>query len=284
MKLRKTPAYLLIAFAVAVIGMSAATAQDDDPKDAGDYVITARIETMYLLNGDLNPFRINTTTEGGVVTLTGVVRELADKQLAERLAKTVDGVSSVNNQLTVDRSAETSDENREWRQKIEAANLNARIHRRLAYNAGLKDTMVDIDVNGDNVAVSGTVDSAEQEKEIVRIINDTSGVAEVESNLKIATDADTDDDVVADDKDDLGDKIARSDSIQTMSDEWVEKMVESSIIWDDNISIRNIDVEVNDGACILSGTVISEEQKERAEQVAKSTDGVKAVTNNITVL
>ncbi|MDZ4860431.1 MAG: BON domain-containing protein [Candidatus Hydrogenedentes bacterium] len=268
----KRPAYMGMAMALAVMGAVTALAQDN-AKTAEDFVTTARIETIFLMNGDLNPFKINTTTKGGVVIMTGVVREQADKDLAGRLAKSVKGVTSVNNELTVDRSAPVVEENREWRTQVDDANLNARIHRRLAYNASLKDTMVNVDVTGSKVVVSGTVESEAKKNEIVRIIDDTSGVAAVESNLEVKAPGET-----------KPVKETTDDAIQTVSDEWVEKMVESSIMWDDNISIRNIDVEVDGGVCKLSGSVISEAQKSVAENIAKNTDGVKSVTNNIEVV
>jgi osmotically-inducible protein OsmY len=251
-----------------------AFAEGPADKSLGDVVITARIETMFLTNGDLNPFKINTSTTDGVVTLTGVVHDQVDKELAGRLAKTVKGVKSVANELTVQRNVEVVKENAEWKRQVDDAALNARVRRQLAYNVGSKGAILDIDVNGSTVVVSGEVDSPERKKAIEQVIDDTAGVGRVDSKLVVAAKKAEPDTTV---------KAKAEGVAETLSDEWIEKMVESSIMWNENLGITQVDVEVDNGVCTLSGAVPSEAQKNLATSIAKSTDGVKSVTNNITV-
>lgn len=67
-------------------------------KDAG---ITTSIKTKYLADDTLKGMDISVDTEQGVVMLTGSVQSDAAKNLAEQIARDVDGVTGVNNQLTV---------------------------------------------------------------------------------------------------------------------------------------------------------------------------------------
>lgn len=273
----RTPTALLIVGAMMAV-LNAFAAPED--KSLGDIAITARIETIFLMNGDLNPFKINTSTTDGVVTLTGVVQDNVDKDLAGKLAKTVHGVKEVHNELTIQRDIQAVKEHTDWRQEVDDAALNARIRRQLAYNAGTKSAILDIDVNGSTVVVNGEVESAEKKKAIERIIDETSGVSRVDSKL-VVVEKNTGTEADAKDKSTIASKA--DNAVETLSDEWVEKMVESSIMWNENLGINQIDVEVDQGICTLTGSLLSESQKKLAESIAKSTDGVKSVNNNITV-
>ncbi|GMV99507.1 MAG: hypothetical protein AMXMBFR84_06460 [Candidatus Hydrogenedentota bacterium] len=268
MKTLPIAAIAVLVLSLCVASAGAQTPNSDQPLK--DTVITARIETMFLLNGDLNPFKINTTTNEGVVSLTGTVQEEADKDLAERLALTVKDVKSVVNNLNVDRSVEINTTNAEWRQSVEDAALNSRIRRRLAYHSGIDDALLNIDVNAGEVTLKGDVESPEKKETVEKIVSDTSGVGAVDSQLtvgktQVAAEADT-----------------VTETVTTeISDEFAEKMVESSIMWSKDLSIYDIDVEVDHGVCVLTGKVATVHQKDLAESIAKVTDGISAVTNEL---
>jgi osmotically-inducible protein OsmY len=61
-----------------------------------------------------------------------------------------------------------------------------------------------------------------------------------------------------------------------------ESMVESKLVMAPGFSSVEVD-SGPDGAIILSGTVATQAEKDSAEAIAKGTDGVTSVTNNITV-
>ncbi len=94
---------------------SVATAKDET-KDAGAYVenktdkavqniddaaITTALKAKYVVDDELKAIDINVDTVGGVVTLTGAAPSPTAVERATTIAKTVDGVSDVKNQLTV---------------------------------------------------------------------------------------------------------------------------------------------------------------------------------------
>jgi osmotically-inducible protein OsmY len=66
-----------------------------------DAKITTTVKSKYLADDTLKGLDISVDTEQGVVTLTGKVQNDAAKELANTIATGVDGVVSVNNQLTV---------------------------------------------------------------------------------------------------------------------------------------------------------------------------------------
>lgn len=94
---------------------SVATAKEET-KDAGAYVesktesamqtiddaaITTALKAKYVADDELKAIDINVDTVGGVVTLTGAAPSPTAVERATTIAKTVDGVSDVKNQLTV---------------------------------------------------------------------------------------------------------------------------------------------------------------------------------------
>lgn len=87
-----------------------------ETKDAGNYVenksagavqtiddaaITTALKGKYVIDSDLKAIDINVDTVNGVVTLTGAAPSAAAVEKATTVAKTVDGVKDVKNQLTV---------------------------------------------------------------------------------------------------------------------------------------------------------------------------------------
>ncbi len=73
----------------------------DSSQPAKDSFITGKLEATYLLNRHLSVFTIHPETTNGVVHLTGTVDNNIDRDLAAELAKGIDGVTSVKNDLVV---------------------------------------------------------------------------------------------------------------------------------------------------------------------------------------
>lgn len=59
--------------------------------------------------------------------------------------------------------------------------------------------------------------------------------------------------------------------------------IKSKMALDDTIKGSRIDVDTADGVVTLSGTVGSERERQRALQLARETEGVRSVTDNLRV-
>lgn len=68
---------------------------------AGEAGVTAKVNAALVGDPELSSLKINVDTNGSVVTLNGEAPNQAAKDRAEQLAKVVEGVTSVNNLLTV---------------------------------------------------------------------------------------------------------------------------------------------------------------------------------------
>ena len=69
---------------------------------------------------------------------------------------------------------------------------------------------------------------------------------------------------------------------QTKGSEAIEMKVEVKVIAESGLSDVHVDSK-QDSSIILSGTTASDAEKAKAESIAKGTDGVRGVENNITV-
>ena len=81
----------------------------------------------------------------------------------------------------------------------------------------------------------------------------------------------------------VDDQIVVNSSNAEHSDGWIAFKIHSALLFKANVSASNTTVTVNDGVVTLTGTAESEAQKELTAQIVKDIEGVKSVTNNLTV-
>lgn len=258
-------------FVTALAAACAANAQGavEGTKQAlTDTAITARIETLFAVNEHLSPFNINTTTNGGVVTLTGSVSDEVQKQLATDLAKTVDGVTDVKNELTVVGTVVSQRPPKTWRQRIDDASLKAAIRSNLLWNRELKGLNIGVECDGGDVTIFGVVGNEFAKQSIEKIVMDTRGVNKVTNNITVHSAQPVD---------------PVSTVTRAVSDDVVAARVKSNLLLNRYVTTRNLNVKVVDGLCILTGTVDTETQREAAGKLVESISGVTQVQNDLKV-
>ncbi|HEY0844129.1 MAG TPA: BON domain-containing protein [Noviherbaspirillum sp.] len=109
MKTTRRPALFLslILSALLAAGCSSmyGTNADGSKKTTGqvidDATITSKVKTALLADSDVSGLKINVDTADGVVKLKGEVKTMALRKKAESIAKGVDGVKKVDNQLVI---------------------------------------------------------------------------------------------------------------------------------------------------------------------------------------
>ena len=78
----------------------------NEPRTVGDKIddasITALVKMTLLDHRSTSALKTSVTTRNGVVTLTGKASNAAEKNLAAKLASDVEGVTSVENRMTVE--------------------------------------------------------------------------------------------------------------------------------------------------------------------------------------
>lgn len=184
----------------AVIAVSAACA-------ASDPGVTTAVKSKLAADDTVKAYQIDVDTKDGVVTLTGTVPTAAARDRALELARGTDGVTRVEDRLTVN-AAGTIDERAEQQgrdaaSKAEAAGdraadaaagagaaitdagITAAVKTRLLADPDVAGLEIDVDTQEKVVTLTGTVATAAQKTEAGSIARDTTGVSRVVNNLKV---------------------------------------------------------------------------------------------------
>jgi hyperosmotically inducible protein len=68
-----------------------------------------------------------------------------------------------------------------------------------------------------------------------------------------------------------------------VTDGWITSKIYAQFITEDALEDSNVDVDTRRGVVTLNGTVRTPAAKTRALEIAKATDGVKSVKDNLRV-
>jgi osmotically-inducible protein OsmY len=189
--MNKTLALTALATSLSLGSLSAFADYEGATKDAW---ITGKVETVFTVNSHLNPFSIDTDVENGIVHLTGTVESDIDRDLAGELAKGIDGVVDVKNDLRVDvaegrRAREETHSQageRPFGAWIDDATTTAAVKSKLLGSANIKGLKIDVDTNNDVVTLTGQVRSSEQSQLAEELAKNTGDVKEVHNNLVVS--------------------------------------------------------------------------------------------------
>jgi hyperosmotically inducible periplasmic protein len=155
---------------------------------AKDAWIDGNLEAVYALNRHLSAFAIDTKVDNGIVRLTGKVQHDVDRDLAGELAKNIDGVVEVDNDLTIvtdARVAPAAGADRSFGAWIDDATTTASVKSRLLGNPNTAGMQIDVDTRGDVVTLSGEVVSAEEKALAEEMARSTGDVKDVRNQLVV---------------------------------------------------------------------------------------------------
>lgn len=224
------------------------------------------IWTAFALNRHLNPFKLDIDVDEGRVTLSGRVESEVQKELAEQVAMSVEGVQSVDNRIEVDpKVAEGNPPG--MVQRLEDAILAATVKSKLLWNSNTRG--LDIQVRSENGAItlSGQAQTAAAKELAGELAANTDGVREVFNHLSISTADSTSSEV----------QTAVQEAREDISDAWITSKVKASFLYSRNLDGLNIEVNTQDGLVTLRGKVLSNAEKRMAMDIARNIRGVRGV-------
>ena len=206
--------------AIAALACTPLAAQEENnwQGEARDAWIDGKIEASLLINTALNSFDINTDVDEGRVTLTGDVNSETERMLAEEITRNIEGVVSIDNQLTVsveevaavgdepdatlsetddvdagaDRDAadvnvddaEDADQ-RDFSTRFYDLTTTARLKSSFALNDELSAREIEVDTRNGVVTLEGEVDSEEKKLLAEEIATGYDHVVRVQNNLRV---------------------------------------------------------------------------------------------------
>lgn len=166
------------------VATSAGQAVDSSLNKVGDFMddstITARVKAALIDDKNIRSSDISVKTENKVVTLSGSVDSAEQKDLAVNAAKTVKGVTTVNDQLNVVAEKSASLEGYAGDTAI-----TSQVKAKLLADDIVPSRKVTVETRDGTVHLSGTVDSRQQADCAADIAKAVSGVKNVENNLSV---------------------------------------------------------------------------------------------------
>ena len=198
--------------------------------------------------------------------------------------------------------------------KVDDSAIKTRVETRLKNDATLKGDNIVVSVDKGVVTLSGTVHS-EAQKDRAKELAKVTGVTDVDSKLDVdpskldKAEAKTKDaakatkdatkEAAKDTKDatvkgaektkdaaaKAGDKTkdAVATTGEVINDAWITSKISADFVNEDALKGSDINVDTKDHVVTLKGTVASAAGKARAEEIAKTTKGVKRVQNTLTI-
>jgi hyperosmotically inducible protein len=149
--------------------------------------------------------------------------------------------------------------------------ITMKVHSQFIPEDALSNSDIDVDTRNGVVTLNGTVASEAGKARAVAIAKATDGVKNVTDNLRIAA----------------GARDAAAGTAGTagraMTDGWIKSKIAAQFVTEDSLDNSDIDIDVTKGAVVLKGAVRTPAAKARAGDIAKATDGVKGVTNDLKV-
>lgn len=170
--------------------------------------------------------------------------------------------------------------------------LVMKVHSEMLDEDVLDGSNIDVDVKNGVVTLQGTVPSDAAKARAVAVAKANDGVKNVVDQLKIAPPAKGTMARAGDKAQNAGEKAADKTAStanktgRKIDDGWIKSKIYAQYMadWNTILDDSNIDVDVKDNVVTLNGTVKSAEAKTKAVSVAKATDGVKSVRDNLRVV
>jgi osmotically-inducible protein OsmY len=255
---------------LALFALISSGAIADDDRGMGEAVNDARLEGQlwmsYALNRHLNPFDLEVDVSRGTATVSGKVEESVQRDLAEEIALSINGINRVDNQIEVVRDRDVRRESsaeRDFGTRISDATTTATVKSKLLWNRNTEGLAINVSTENSVVTLEGQVDSDASKQLAERLAANTEGVQQVRNRLDVAADAPR-----ADRDRETG---------MAISDAWITSKVKSTLLFSRNVSGTDISVETHDGVVTLEGRVASDAEKALAVELARDIRGVQRV-------
>ncbi|MGH8251432.1 MAG: BON domain-containing protein [Steroidobacteraceae bacterium] len=175
----------LLTAAIAAAGLMTAIAApaEEARRSFGEYaddkVILSKVKTALVRDATTEAGEINVEVNKGVVQLNGFVDTAKERERATAVARAVDGVKAVENNLSIKQGRTTAG------QLIDDATVTARVKAALIDSPDTKAASIKVETRAGIVQLSGVVDSEAARSAATKVAAGVKGVKSVQNNLGV---------------------------------------------------------------------------------------------------
>jgi osmotically-inducible protein OsmY len=301
--------------AVLVVGSACERTETPEMAPQSDEAITTNIQARYFGDPEIKAYDVDVDTEDGVVTLSGTVETESARAQAVALAQQVEGVGRVQDDLRVeppmtadadalvdadadelasrdadsaaatnqaaapDRDDGAEAAMRNLDDQVNAGWITMKIQAQYFGDQAVKGRRIDVNTSqAGRVTLRGAVQTEAARQRAVEIARGTEGVTGVSDELTVTGGPATG---LADAEDSSEDRGMDMDL--DLGDPWVTAKIKSKYFLDDEVKGFEIDVTTEDGIVTLTGDVETAAARRQAVALARSTDGVADVRDQLRV-
>lgn len=175
----------MLAAAVATVGLLGAFAAqaDDSKRSVGEYtddkMLVGKVKSALISDKTADADEINVESYKGVVQLNGFVDNAKEKAQAEAVAKAVDGVKGVENNLMIKQESQTTGG------AIDDSTITSKVKAALIDDESTKAGDIKVETRGGVVQLSGFVSNQAQKDAATKVAQGVTGVKAVNNGLGI---------------------------------------------------------------------------------------------------
>lgn len=175
----------MLAAAVATVGLLGAFAAqaDDSKRSVGEYtddkMLVGKVKSALISDETTDADEINVESYKGVVQLNGFVDNAKEKAQAEAVAKAVDGVKGVENNLMIKQASQSTGG------AIDDSTITSKVKAALIDDASTKAGDIKVETRGGVVQLSGFVSNQAQKDAATKVAQGVTGVKAVNNGLGI---------------------------------------------------------------------------------------------------
>jgi hyperosmotically inducible protein len=158
------------------------------------------------------------------------------------------------------------------------AGITTNVKTKLAADDTVRTYQVEVETRNGVVTLRGDVDTAAVKAQAVRLARETEGVRDVIDQIRVTETAATGGVL---EPDDGGEAASRAGA--ALSDAAITSAVKAKLLADATVRGLHIDVDTRAGVVVLNGTVSSRAEADRAVMLARTTEGVDHVVDNLKV-
>jgi osmotically-inducible protein OsmY len=219
--------------------------------------IEASAKTSYVFRTFLIEDSIKTSSKDGVVTLTGSVKDVTHKQLAEDTVTGLPGVKSVVNQIeTKESPSENSDT---W--------LYLKVKSTLAYHRSVSAFNTQVEMKEGTAILKGEASSQAQKDLVTEYTKDVVGIKGVQNEMSITN----------------PDKSTEPTIAEMIDDASITAQVRMALLSHRSTSILSTMVSTSDGIVTVGGKANNVAEIDLVTKLVSDINGVKNVMNSMSI-
>lgn len=244
-------AILVVAGALCVTTPSLRASETDDR-------IEETVAKSYVFKTFLKEDSVKTTSDDGVVTLSGTVAYDFHKTLAQDTVEGLPGVKSVKNQIVVKEETPAKDTDAWLTRKVKTA---------LIFHRNVNASATQVHAKDGNVHLGGKASSIAQKELTTEYASDVEGVKNVDNDMTVAEAPATPDRTI----------------IEKIDDSSITAQIKLSLLTHRSTSALKTEIKTVDGVVTVGGMAQNASERSLVTKLVSDIHGVSSVVNNMAV-